>query len=201
MLLETFILAVIIGFILKGNFKNLSQTTLRGAFFIWIGLIFRYIPVIFNFPFLKTFSNSIMPYAPILFVISFALLLTGVVLNLSRWPMAIILAGVLMNTAAVLANSGYMPVSGEGLRKAGYDMSRITSTQLDMNHVLITAQTRLAFLTDIIPIPKPYPMPQMLSIGDVLMCLGLLFFIVISMRQVKQGDGSFISTKTQGENT
>lgn len=189
MLLETFILAVIIGFILKGSLKNLAQTPLRGALFIWAGLILRYIPNLFRFPILKNYADMVTPYAPILFVVSFALLLTGVVMNISRWPMIVILAGVMMNTIAVLANNGFMPVSGEGLAKAGYDMSKIISAQLDMNHILITAQTRFSFLADIIPVPKPYPFPQMLSIGDLMMCLGLLFFIVIGM---KQGAGSFV---------
>ena len=182
MLLETFLLAVIVGFLFKGSLKNLVRTPLCGALFIWAGLILRNIPTIFRFPFLKEFTDAAMPYAPVLFLASYVCLLIGIGLNLPRWPMVIIFGGILLNFAVVLANSGFMPVSGESLRWAGYDMSRIPSSGLlDMNHILATAQTRLPFLSDILAIPKPYPFPQVISAGDVLMCLGMFLFIVIEM--------------------
>lgn len=181
MLLETFILAIIIGILLKGNLKNLAQTQLRGAPFIFCGLILRNIVTIFKLPFLNQFMDSIILLAPVLFVCSFVLLAFGILLNFSKWPMIIVFVGVFLNFIVVLANQGCMPVSTIGLKYAGYDMTKITSTKLDLNHILITTQTKLSFLSDIIAIPKPYPFPSMLSIGDVLMCMGLFFFIVIEM--------------------
>lgn len=194
MLLETFLLAVIIGFLFKGRIRNLAKMPFRGAWLIWAGLILRNIPAVFKFPFLTQFADAIAPFAPILFLASYVLLVAGIGLNLSRWPMAIIFGGILLNFAVVLANAGFMPVSGESLRWAGYDISRIpASGLLDMNHILTTAQTRLSFLSDILAIPKPYPFPQVISIGDVLMCFGMFLFIVIGMspksRQTSQKPG------------
>jgi len=181
-LLETFLLAMIVGFLFKGGLKNLAQTPFQGALLIWAGLILRNIPTIFKLPFLKQFADAATPYAPVLFLLSYVLLLIGIGLNLSRWPMAIIFGGILLNFAVVLANAGFMPVSEESLRRAGYDMSRIPSSGLlDMNHILTTAQARLSFLSDIIAIPKPYPFPQVISVGDILMCVGMFLFIIIEM--------------------
>jgi len=185
MILETFILALIAGYLFKGNLKNLAQTSLRGAGFIFGGLILRNIPVLFKLPFLKILLDNSKYIAPVLFLISFILLGIGVFLNISRWPMIIVLIGVFLNFLAVLTNKGYMPVSKDSLEWAGYDMARITSNQLDMNHVLITPQTNFPFLTDIFAIPRPYPFPQLLSIGDLAMCLGLFVFIVTQMRPKK----------------
>lgn len=186
MLLETFILAVIIGLVAKGSLKNLAHAPLHGALFIWAGLVLRNFPALFKLSFLNRYADAVAGTAPVLFIFSFALLIFGILLNLSQWPMILIFSGILLNFAVVLESEGFMPVSGESLRMAGYDMDKIISTRLDMNHVLITAQTKLAFLADIIPIPRPYPFPQILSVGDVLMCLGLFFFIVMAMAAPKK---------------
>jgi hypothetical protein len=186
MILETFLLAVIVGLILRGRISRLAQVQLRGTPFIWVGLILRYLPLLFRLPFLKNYIDIITPYAPALFILSFILLIIGVAFNIARWPMIPILAGVTLNFAVVLANKGFMPVSEECLIRAGYDMSKITSTALDMNHVLMTAQTRLPFLADIVAIPKPYPLPQIISIGDILLCAGLFLFILKAMSAGKK---------------
>jgi hypothetical protein len=186
-LLETFLLALMTGFLFKGSIKNLAKMPFHGAWFIWAGLILRNIPAVFRLPFLAQYADAAAPFAPFLFLAAYILLVAGIGLNLSHWPMIILLGGILLNFAVVLANAGFMPVSGESLRWAGYDMSRIPSSGLlDMNHILTTAQTRLPFLSDILAIQKPYPFPQVISIGDVLMCLGLLLFIVIGMSPKKR---------------
>jgi len=185
MLIETIILALAIGLISGGSLRNLGRTTFRGAFFIFSGLILRNFPVLFKLSFLKEYADAVNPFAPTLFIVSYIFLFIGVLLNISRWPVMVVFAGVLSNFIAVISNRGFMPVSGEGLVKAGYDISAVLSPQLDMNHVLITSQTRFPFLTDIIAVPRPYPFPQMLSIGDILICLGLFFFIVLEMQPRK----------------
>jgi hypothetical protein len=48
--------------------------------------------------------------------------------------------------------------------------------------------------TKFIPIPKPYPLPKLLSIGDVLMSLGLLWMIVGEMKKTNYfGKGKMVS--------
>ncbi len=176
------ILAVLVGFLFKGRLQNLSSNPLHGALLILAGLILRNFPTVFRLPFLSGSAGAAAQFAPVLFLVSYVLLVIGISMNLSRWPMIPILAGTLMNFAVVLANGGFMPVSGASLLYAGYDMSRIpASGVLDMNHILLTAQTRLSFLSDIIAIPRPYPFPQIISVGDVVMCLGMFLFIVIGM--------------------
>lgn len=181
MILETLILALLTGLLFKGKIKNFTHVSLRGTAFIWIGLILRYLPVVFALPLLKNAAGAVTPYAPALFILSFALLIIGIGVNLAYWPMWLVFSGIAMNFAVVVANRGYMPVSETCLITAGYDMSKVTSAALDMNHVLMSAQTRLSFLADIIAVPRPYPFPQILSIGDVLMCAGLFCFIVVVM--------------------
>ncbi|MNI97749.1 hypothetical protein D3C73_1564530 [compost metagenome] len=48
-------------------------------------------------------------------------------------------------------------------------------------HYLLDASTRLAFLGDIIPLSSPYPRTQAISIGDVVMNLGIFLYILTMM--------------------
>lgn len=181
MLFEAFVLAIITGYLFKGRLQNLSQTPLKGAVLIFGGLILRNSAIFLKLPYIRLFADKLTFYIPILFLVSFVMLIAGVSLNIGHWSMAVVLAGILLNYAVVLINYGFMPVSGKGLMFAGFDISGLTSDKLDMNHILITAHTKLSVLSDIIPIPRPYPFPKMISIGDVVICLGLFFYIVIMM--------------------
>ena len=44
-------------------------------------------------------------------------------------------------------------------------------------HAVLTNSTRLGFLGDVIPLTKPYPKTQIISIGDIVMNIGIFFYI------------------------
>ncbi|WP_094548988.1 DUF5317 family protein [Petroclostridium xylanilyticum] len=54
-------------------------------------------------------------------------------------------------------------------------------SQMVITHTLITSSTRLSILADIIAIPKPYPLPKVLSIGDIFIAFGVFVFIQEAM--------------------
>ena len=56
MIFETFILAVIVGLILRGRLSSLAQVQLRGTPFIWVGMILDIFLYCSGFPFLKISS-------------------------------------------------------------------------------------------------------------------------------------------------
>jgi len=43
-------------------------------------------------------------------------------------------------------------------------------------HMLLTAETKLWFLADIIPLPVPF-LARVISIGDILIYVGIFYFI------------------------
>lgn len=75
-------------------------------------------------------------------------------------------------------NSGRMPVSLEAAA-AILDPSYVHALKdsLYAKHTVLNESTRLAFLGDIIPLTTPYPRDQVVSIGDVLMNIGIFIFI------------------------
>lgn len=101
-------------------------------------------------------------------------LLAFVGLNRQHLGFKIAMLGLLLNAAVVLANGGYMPVEGETLRHFGFFETYDTLKQMKVfGHSLITAQTQLSFLGDVIHIRPPYPMPKSVSLGDVVLGLGI----------------------------
>src|SRR4029079_19242999 len=85
--------------------------------------------------------------------------------------------GVLLNTIAIVANAGHMPIWLPSLTSAGF-----TTADLTPFHVLLSSGLNVDFLlhagplADILPIPVPI-IRNVASIGDVFLTAGLAFFL------------------------
>lgn len=88
------------------------------------------------------------------------------------------LGGWALNIAAIVANAGKMPVSQWAATMVGAGKVEANMVQ----HALLTSHTKLSFLADIIPAPAP-PLitPQVASIGDLLMVVGLFVLVQATM--------------------
>lgn len=90
----------------------------------------------------------------------------------------LILIGVLLNFVVMAVNGGRMPVSLSASEVLGpYYTDMLKSGSVISKHYMMDATTRLSFLGDIIPLSKPYPRTQVISIGDVVMNFGMFLFI------------------------
>jgi hypothetical protein len=151
----------------KGRFASLKRLRIHGWYFLVVSVLIQ-----------TLLSQHFIPdrfhYTTI--VISYILIILCILANLRRPSMKIAFIGVLLNFLVIAANQGYMPVWLEGLQYAGYDTATIVSGKLDTFHALVTDTTLFSFLSDIIPIPEPYPFPQMLSIGDLFLMVGVFLF-------------------------
>ncbi len=95
--------------------------------------------------------------------------------------LAVIAVGALLNLTAVLANGGYMPSSPDvWLELTG---AAALPVSYYSNVVLIGPDTLLPFLGDIFLFPKPLPMATAFSIGDAVIAVGALAFLISAMRQ------------------
>jgi hypothetical protein len=111
---------------------------------------------------------------PELYVVSMLLLVVWVARNWRIPGMALMAAGLLLNTIAIIANGGYMPVSPESAAYAGKIANYATSGLPVANNSIATgANVRLWLLTDIIAVPKAVPLANVFSIGDVLLLTGV----------------------------
>lgn len=113
------------------------------------------------------------PLAQYLYVASLVVAAIGLVLNRQLPGVIWIAAGLALNALAIVANGGFMPVASDARVFAG--MPPLTGR--DMNVIPMTAETRLPFLADILPLPYFVPFANVFSIGDVLIALGGVIFI------------------------
>ena len=92
--------------------------------------------------------------------------------------------GLLANTLVITANRGHMPVSAEALRQAGLGhLEPVLRNTYDAVHTLMSEQTRLWFLGDVIPVPLEV-FRNVMSLGDVLLMLGIAGVILEGGLQV-----------------
>ena len=115
-----------------------------------------------------------------LVLISYLPLLLLVILNRERKGMWLAGLGILMNFSVIAANGG-MPVLAEAaLAAGGYKES--LQVVYGYKHVPLDAGTILSFLADVIPV-RLFGQGQVISLGDVLLAVGLGAFLEDELRQ------------------
>lgn len=113
--------------------------------------------------------------------VSYAMLLVFAVRNVRFPGVALLLVGLALNAAVVVANGG-MPVSPQALRASGQEdvLEQLRAGGADKHH-LETPGDVLRPLGDVIAIPPP--VAQAVSVGDLVMYAGLVWSIVTAMRE------------------
>jgi Family of unknown function (DUF5317) len=96
-----------------------------------------------------------------------------------RVPGLLVVAGGCLLNLAVIAANGAMPVSLAAARRAhaAIDLAALTR---DPRHVLLTGDTRLPFLGDVIGVPLP-GRPEVVSPGDLLCGVGVAVLVVAAL--------------------
>lgn len=107
------------------------------------------------------------------------MLLLAILANLRWWAFRIFAVGFVLNTLAMAANGGLMPVTPENhLRVADASHQTLSPGQTppqSKNILLVSSDTRLSFLSDIIYLS--IPRPKIYSLGDLFLMAGLVVFL------------------------
>lgn len=118
---------------------------------------------------------------PALYVASTLAVFAALLRNLRLPGFPLLAVGALCNLAAILANGGAMPSSPEAwLALDG--VARVPAGEYT-NSVLAGPDTLLPWLGDIFVLPRPIPLANVFSIGDVLIGLGAAWYLVVTMRR------------------
>mgnify|MGYP000140951698 CR=1 FL=1 len=178
MLVDVMIISVIIGLLRKGSFSNLAKLPLKNLHLIFFSFFVRYIPF-----YLKgDFHVFAVKYNIFFVIISYGLMLYAIASNFHLKPMVLSALGVFLNAVVIVANGGKMPVSLKALEIANLNYLRPLLFSNDyLYHTALGAYTKLQFLGDIIPLPPPYPRPRVVSIGDIILGIGIFWLIQLGM--------------------
>lgn len=179
MFLEPSILSIALAKLRGGKFKRLEDVHIKGWYFLILSLVLQLGLSILKFSNLS-FANAIInDYFFYLHLISYLLLILGISLNIKKLSMKVFLIGLLLNFLVIFSNGGKMPVSVDGI--GGMNNTSIEIKSYDIKHIAMTDSTKIPYLADIIAIPPPYPLPKIISIGDIFLMLGLYIFFQEAM--------------------
>jgi len=119
----------------------------------------------------------------IMILCSYLPLLLLVLINRQREGMWLAGLGVLMNFSVIALNGGMPVLEGAARIAAGLGGSA-TGFQLalDFKHVLLDSTTHIPFLADVIPV-RLFGIGQVISLGDVLLAVGLGRFLEDELRR------------------
>lgn len=175
MFLEPATLSIIISKFKGGKLRNLEKVKLKGLLLIFLSALTQVSLSISKKIQWERAYVFLEDYFIYVIVISYILLLVAIMLNIKKNYMKILFIGVMLNAAVIFANEGKMPVSLTGFSGIQQE-SVIIDRAYDIKHTGVNKDTNLVYLADIILIPKPYPLPKILSIGDVFIMLGVFLF-------------------------
>jgi hypothetical protein len=109
----------------------------------------------------------------VLHFVSYALAAWFLVVNRHVRGLALIALGAGLNLLAISVNGGVMPANAGALRIAGL------AERAGFNNSALVAHPHLAFLGDVIPVPGPWPIGNVLSVGDLIIFVGA--FLVLHL--------------------
>jgi len=175
-LLSAILIGVALGVALGGRPRRLGQLPLR-----WNGLVFGSLAIQL---FLFTGLSIPAPAVTVLYLLSGGLVIAWLARNLLIPGIACVMLGGLINFLAIAVKGGRMPVEPNLLaqaRGAGY-VGALAAGRVTSNSSLADSHTNLRWLTDQILIPPPWPLPTVLSAGDIVIALGVIWLIAKGMQ-------------------
>jgi len=191
-LLSALLIGLALGAALGGHPRRLGQLKLR-----WNALVFTSLAIqLFLFTGLSIAALAVT----VLYLLSGGLALAWLARNLVVPGIACIMVGGVCNFFAIVVNGGRMPVEPNLLaqtRGAGY-VSALAAGRVTSNSSLADSHSHLRWLTDVILIPPPWPLPTVLSVGDVLIALGVIWLIVSGMRSRAEDDRHVVEVREVG---
>jgi hypothetical protein len=141
-----------------GSLKGLLQAKIRGSILFFLPVLFRW-------------GGD---HVALGHVGTYVLLLAAVLVNLHLPGMKVMMLGLLSNFLVIACNGGYMPMSLNALRGAGLAgvAEYLQGGGTLHNGIAMSEGTCLWFLGDIFYLPPPFPFPNVVSVGDLLLVIG-----------------------------
>jgi len=174
MFLEPSLISIIIAKLRGGKFKNLSNVVFKG-YFLFIGaFLLQGLFGLLNNSTSSEIKYFVSNYSFHIIFLSYLLLIITSLLNIKKVYMKLFMIGILLNFIVIMANGGKMPVYFSP--KLDIDETVIEEREYDIIHTPADEDTKFFILADIITIPKPYPLPKIISIGDIFIMAGVFVF-------------------------
>ncbi|MEX1334928.1 MAG: DUF5317 domain-containing protein [Candidatus Limnocylindrales bacterium] len=174
LLLYSIAAGLLIGRLLGGRVRNLEHVRFAWWQLALAGLAVQL--VLFADP----VQERVGAEGPVIYVVSTVAVLVALLRNLRQPGLAVLAAGAVLNLVPILANGGFMPSSPD----VWLELTGVAAVPVAYysNVTLIGPDTWFPFLGDIFLFPRPLPMATAFSLGDAVIALGAVIFLVSAMR-------------------
>jgi Family of unknown function (DUF5317) len=171
------ILVLIVSKVLGGKFKNFADVNYKGGKWVALAFALQLVSV-----FILRRDYTIL--SNVFLIVGFALLLYVAWLNIRLPGMPVILAGIFLNFLVITANGGVMPITYETLEQTNrtYKLIPASEENLHVTQTVMFGKTgvltdpKLLFLGDVIIVTVPGLGTSIMSIGDLLVAIGVAWF-------------------------
>jgi hypothetical protein len=160
-LLPSVVLGVVFSLILGGRLSRLTQVEFRAPWAVFSAL---------GLQALLFFHLLENPWQTAVHLGSYALLFVFALANGRNLALLPISLGMALNSAAIVANGGQMPVDPSAWAHATINPSEHSNVRVGADH--------LGWLGDVFALPSSFPLSNVFSVGDILLGVGMIGFIV-----------------------
>lgn len=164
-------IGLVLGLLLGGRPAGLATLQFRFGWVMVAGLLVQV--VLFS----PAVSDVVGDLGPLIYILSTAVVVVSVVLNLRITGMALVALGAISNLVAIVLNGGYMPADASAMAAVG------KTAPTTYSNSAILAEPVLKPLTDIFALPTWVPFANVFSAGDILIAVGVVVVIVAAMRR------------------
>lgn len=155
------VIGIVIGYIQGGRLSALSQISLRYGSLVAMALAIQVTLFICDFT-----PYSSLPEGTVANIISYMLVIAFLFLNRQVKLIEVVAGGLTLNFLAIVSNGGYMPGP-----TAAFASTASAASSMEL------ARSSLWYLGDIILLPLTYSVRYAISVGDILIALGMLVII------------------------
>ena len=163
-------LGLLAGLLAGGTIGGLAGLRFRLAWVALAGLALQL--VLFSEPVTAVVGDAGVP----LYIGSTVLVLGSILANWRIRGLVLVAIGAACNLAAIVANGGYMPADEAAYAEQGRQVAE------GYSNTKVIADPQLAFLTDVIVMPGWMPFANVISLGDILIGMGMVVVVVLGMR-------------------
>jgi len=174
MFIEPSFLSIAIAKIRGGKINNIANVNFKGYFLFIAAFLMQGFLGLLNNSDILTIKKFVSNYSYYVITLSYIMMIGASLMNVKKIYMKLFLIGIILNFIVIMANGGKMPVYFPPDLNVSEEV--IEEREYDIIHTGVDENTRLFFLADIICITKPYPLPKILSIGDLFIMAGIYMF-------------------------
>lgn len=179
LMLAAVVLGLLLALLRGGKLRRLAALGFHGAPLIFLAFALQVAGVL---PFWTQPLNQSglfgLAWGSWLYLLSLTLLVYVLARNWRLPGLPLIALGFGLNLLVVAANGGQIPVAPDRLAETGELAAARTAVETGhwQRYTFLDDQSRLWFLGDVIPIPRPWPKPVVASVGDLLLIVGVFWF-------------------------